>query len=76
MIGISLGTICTRAYIIVNSTCIVGVFRTYIIVNSTCMVGVFMMFFVYVAEIMLHKILNFFLLEIILFLCFCIVLIY
>jgi hypothetical protein len=61
MIGISLGTICTRAYIIVNSTCIVGVF---------------MMFFVYVAEIVLHKILNFFLLEIILFLCFCIVLIY
>jgi hypothetical protein len=56
MIGISLGTICTRAYIIVNSTCIAGVFRTYIIVNSTCIVGVFMMFFVYVAEIVLHKI--------------------
>ena len=67
MIGISLGTICTRAYIIVNSTCIVGVFRTYIIVYSTCILGVFMMFFVYVAEIVFHKILNFFLLEIILF---------
>jgi hypothetical protein len=74
MIGISLGTICTRAYIIVNSTCIVGVFRTYIIVNSTCILGVLMMFFVFVVEIMLHKILNFFCLKLF-YLCFCIVLI-